>query len=581
VKRYAFLTALLAAFCLLGFTRSPAEVVGRFTQVEGRVDLLKGGNLPATPVAVNATVEPQDVVRTKSLSKAQITFIDNSLLTISPRSRIAIAEYMIEPAQGKRRAVLEIFQGMALAVVNKIFNVKEPDFVVKTHTAIMGVRGTEFGVRLLPNSSTIMNFKGLLQVGNVFPEIGQLFQKAFKVAFAFGPPGNQSGHWVFLKAMQATAVARDLPPTLPYGISRQDREMFMRQLTIIAPQTSSKAFQGTDTGLTTGKPTVPETSTTPVSTTTTPAEQTGLAILNTLYVPPVVTNIVQQAPITITTYSFAQNYTGPYQLSSVAPNTVGVFTSTGQGSGTRTGVYPGNFTASYNFSGIWDSVGMKWVPSYAGTFEATMSGQVTGTLGQTLTGTMQITFTDSPSGGQFQVSGPVSISPSGEVTSHFTGTGVSYPNLDGITVTEGTITQAPITTGATDSTAPATLTAATSPSAPAASPTTVTAAETAAPAAATVASPATTTTAAPVALTTTSQVSAPQVTTQAVTATVASAPTASATPTVTATAVPVVTATATPAATPQVSPTITPVAVATVTPATAPVASATTSQAAK
>jgi hypothetical protein len=294
MRTYAFLTALLATFCLLGIGQSQAAVVGRFTQVEGRVDLLKGGNLPATPVTVNTTVEPQDVVRTKSLSKAQITFIDNSLLTISPRSRIAIAEYMIEPAQGKRRAVLEIFQGMALAVVNKIFNVKEPDFVVKTHTAIMGVRGTEFGIRLLPNSSTIMNFKGLLQVGSVFPEIGQLSRRAFKVAYAFGPPGSQSGHWVILKAMQATTVARDLPPTLPYGISIQDRELFMRQLTTITPQTSSNVYQGGDQGVTNAKTTSPETSVTPAFTTSTPGEQNALASLTTLYVPPVVRNIVQQ-----------------------------------------------------------------------------------------------------------------------------------------------------------------------------------------------------------------------------------------------------------------------------------------------
>ena len=282
MRTYAFLMALLAAICLLSIAQAQAEVVGRFTQVEGRVDLLKGGNLPATPVTANTTVEPQDVVRTKSLSKAQITFIDNSVLTISPGSRIAIAEYMIDPAQGKRRAVLEIFQGMALAVVNKIFNVKEPDFVVKTHTAIMGVRGTEFGIRLLPNTSTIMNFKGLLQVGSVFPEIGQLSQKAFKVAYAFGPPGNKSGHWVLLKNMQATTVARDLPPTLPYGISIQDREMFMRQLTT-----------GGDQDLTTEKSTSSETSSIPIDAITL-GEQTILGVLNTLYVPPVVTNIVQQ-----------------------------------------------------------------------------------------------------------------------------------------------------------------------------------------------------------------------------------------------------------------------------------------------
>ena len=102
------------------------------------------------------------------------------------------------------------------------------------------------------------------------------------MAYAFGPPGNKSGHWVLLKNMQATTVARDLPPTLPYGISIQDREMFMRQLTT-----------GGDQDLTTEKSTSSETSSIPIDAITL-GEQTILGVLNTLYVPPVVTNIVQQ-----------------------------------------------------------------------------------------------------------------------------------------------------------------------------------------------------------------------------------------------------------------------------------------------
>ena len=170
------------ALMLIFSTVAGAEVVGRLTQLEGRVDLLKGGKLPAVPLKVDDTVEPGDVVRTKSLSKAQITFIDNSLLTLSQEARIAIEEFKFEPSQGKRQAVLEIFQGLALAVVNKILKAEEPDFVIKTQTAIMGVRGTEIGMRNQPNSSTILNFQGRTQVGNIFPEVSRLFLKAFKVA---------------------------------------------------------------------------------------------------------------------------------------------------------------------------------------------------------------------------------------------------------------------------------------------------------------------------------------------------------------------------------------------------------------
>jgi hypothetical protein len=290
MKKFACLWGLLAAVFLLACFQAQAAVVGRLTQVDGRVDILKGGDPPATLVKVDDTVEPQDVIRTKSLSKAQITFIDNSVITISPESRIAIESYMVDLAKGKRQAVLEVFQGLALALVNKIYQAEEPDFVIKTHTAIMGVRGTEIGVRVHPNSSTIMNFKGLTQVGNIFPEVSQLFLKAFKVAYSFGPLNDKSGRWVFLKDMQGTTVDRNLPPTLPYGITSQDRDLFMRQLTTTTPQVS-KTSQDTARSAALS----PGAATTPLSVSL-PGAQGALTILNTVTVPPTVA-----PPVAITT----------------------------------------------------------------------------------------------------------------------------------------------------------------------------------------------------------------------------------------------------------------------------------------
>lgn len=219
-------TAMLLLITGLVVT-APAEVVGRLTLVEGRVDLLKGGQLPANAAKQEDPVELGDVLRTKSLSKANITFVDNTVITISPESRIAIEEYMFDPAKGKRGAVLQLFHGMALAVVSKIFKAEQPDFVIKTHTAIMGVRGTEVGIRLSPNDSTFLNFQGLTRVASVFPELsGDLFRKASKVALSFGQG------YVDLGNMQATSVSRGMPPTLPYGISNEDRQMFMRQMVV-------------------------------------------------------------------------------------------------------------------------------------------------------------------------------------------------------------------------------------------------------------------------------------------------------------------------------------------------------------
>ncbi|MCK9377318.1 MAG: FecR domain-containing protein [Syntrophobacterales bacterium] len=282
---------------------SPAAVVGHITQADGRVDRLKGGKLPATPVKVGDPVETGDVLRSKSLSKAQITFIDNSLVTISPESRLAIEDYQIEPAQGKRHAALELFQGLAHVVVNQIFKVKEPDFLIKTHTAITGVRGTDFGVRLYPNSSTILNFKGKTQVGNIFPEVTASLIRAQKIAFGGGggglfPPGS----FVLLGEMQSTSVQRNLPPTLPVAISPEDQMMFMQQMgsgLLGKRNTGSGEGAGGGAGGSDPGPMSAigsgQSSTVPASSTLglVAGTNTTLAILNTVTVPPTVTPQLQ------------------------------------------------------------------------------------------------------------------------------------------------------------------------------------------------------------------------------------------------------------------------------------------------
>ena len=213
MRKFAFMLAVLMilTFKVGPLTRARADVVGRLTQVEGQVDLMKGGQLPANTVKLGDGVQPGDVLRTKSLSKAQITFIDNSTLTISPGSRVSIEAYMFDSAQNKRNVVLQLFRGLAHLVVNKIYKSAEPNFVVKTHTAIMGIRGTEVGIRLHPNCSEFLNFKGRTCVKSNYPEI----------------QGS-----VCLEDWQGTRVNDHLPPTIHFAVSVEDRRLFLNQMAV-------------------------------------------------------------------------------------------------------------------------------------------------------------------------------------------------------------------------------------------------------------------------------------------------------------------------------------------------------------
>jgi hypothetical protein len=219
---------VVLALMLIFSSVTGAEVVGRLTQLEGRVDILKGGKLPAIPLKLNDTVEPGDVIRTKSRSKGQVKFIDDSSLSLSPSARFAIEEFTFEPGRGKRRAVLKIFQGLALAVVNKTLPAGEPDFVIKTQTAILRVRerGTEIGIGNVPNGTAIFNFKGRTQVDNILSQVGRLFLQASKVAYGATLKGDAPAMAV-LNPMQQTLVYGDQAPTAPQPIPPEVYRNFM------------------------------------------------------------------------------------------------------------------------------------------------------------------------------------------------------------------------------------------------------------------------------------------------------------------------------------------------------------------
>ena len=139
--------------------------------------------------------------------------------------------------------MIELFSGLAHVVVNKIFKAEEPDFVVKTHTAVTGVRGTDFGVRLQANSTTDSELFGRHPGSQHLPGSGRTGPQIHHIAFSFGPPGSPNS--VILHNMQGTSVALGFPPTLPFTITSQDLKVFMNQLG--GPLQSSQQGQGPGT----------------------------------------------------------------------------------------------------------------------------------------------------------------------------------------------------------------------------------------------------------------------------------------------------------------------------------------------
>jgi len=169
-----FLPVLMLSFffCLMssGFAFS-AEPVGKFTHISGKVDILREGAFPAKSATVSEAVFLKDIIRTKSNSKAEITFNDNTVLRIAQRSRIDIGEYFTDKTAGK--GVIKLQRGLIRSVLDK--NVSKRislapganRFEVQTPNAVAGVRGTDFFISYDRNSTTVLLEDGEVCVSNV------------------------------------------------------------------------------------------------------------------------------------------------------------------------------------------------------------------------------------------------------------------------------------------------------------------------------------------------------------------------------------------------------------------------------
>ncbi|NOX24949.1 MAG: FecR domain-containing protein, partial [Deltaproteobacteria bacterium] len=121
-----------------------AAVVGKFTFVKGRVDLSRAGR-QAVIVRLGDKVEAGDVIRSKSKSVAEVTFVNKNIMRISSGSKVTLTKYTIGDSPN---AIIDLSRGKVQNIVNKaslsLSRLRKRKFEVHTPTMVVGVRGTNF-----------------------------------------------------------------------------------------------------------------------------------------------------------------------------------------------------------------------------------------------------------------------------------------------------------------------------------------------------------------------------------------------------------------------------------------------------
>jgi hypothetical protein len=200
------LVALLVAAIPAGLW---AAEVGSLIQAEGNVEILRQGKLPAVPAKIGDRLEPGDSIRTKNGARAQVRFIDDTVLTIAPGSLVAIERYLYDGPQGVRQAVLNVMRGLVACVVSRVLKAEQPTFLLQTHTAVLGVRGTEWYTLLGAAYTSAFNETGELEVGSLQKEISKK---------------------VMLGAGETSTVALNQPPTDPVRYPDALRQLLKKWL---------------------------------------------------------------------------------------------------------------------------------------------------------------------------------------------------------------------------------------------------------------------------------------------------------------------------------------------------------------
>jgi hypothetical protein len=121
-----------------------ASDIGQIKVSKGQVSIERGGQ--TVQAAVGAHVQTSDVIKTGGDGSVGITMSDNSLLSAGPNSVVSLDRFAFDAATNQGQFDTSLRKG-SLSVVSGRIAKQSPDaMTVRTPSAILGVRGTEFAV---------------------------------------------------------------------------------------------------------------------------------------------------------------------------------------------------------------------------------------------------------------------------------------------------------------------------------------------------------------------------------------------------------------------------------------------------
>jgi hypothetical protein len=187
-----------------GFQQGIGFPVGRVLLVQGEVVIIHAEGVKAYKAKKNLPLYKGDIIITKSEGRIRLTLKDESILTLAPNTRLELNESVYDAKKKSRFSFLKMVMGKTRFVVKKTINFKRSEYKIKTPTAVVGVRGSDFIIVARSDRTEVTAFEDtVLEV----------------VSLAY--PGAAP---IILKAYQKTMVEEGKLPTPPEDVSLEEAE---------------------------------------------------------------------------------------------------------------------------------------------------------------------------------------------------------------------------------------------------------------------------------------------------------------------------------------------------------------------
>lgn len=149
---------LVAVIVLVFASPARAEPVGKVLAVSGTVQAQAAAGTQRV-LGHDAVLERGDTLITGADGNLQVRFVDGALLMVRPNSRLRIDDYRAE--SNNLHSVMSLIAGGIRTLTGRIGKIRRDAYLMNTPTASIGVRGTDYELRLCQGDCPPGNADGL------------------------------------------------------------------------------------------------------------------------------------------------------------------------------------------------------------------------------------------------------------------------------------------------------------------------------------------------------------------------------------------------------------------------------------